>query len=73
MNYKIFSRAELYRTMVYNILSKVNKESVRRIDVNFVIPDKNLDSFIGRTAHIQFLENIPFMKILFYSMEEILK
>ena len=34
---------------------------------------RNLDSFIGRTAHIQFLENISFMKILFYNIEEILK
>jgi hypothetical protein len=59
--------------MAYNILSKVNKEALKRVDVNFVIPEKNLDSFIGRTAHIQFLENTSFMKILFHSMEEILK
>jgi hypothetical protein len=59
--------------MAFNILSKINKDSVRRIDVNFVIPDKNIDSLIGRTAHIQFLENQNFMKILFHSIEDILK
>ena len=59
--------------MAYNILSKITKDSIKRVDVNFIIPEKNLDSFIGRTAHIQFLENQQFMKILFYSMEEILK
>jgi hypothetical protein len=59
--------------MAYNILSKLSKDSVKRVDVNFVIPEKNLDSFIGRTAHIQFLENLHFMKILFYSIEDLLK
>jgi hypothetical protein len=59
--------------MAFNILSKLTKDSVRRVDVNFYIAEKNIDSFIGRTAHIQFLENIQFMKILFHSIEEILK
>ncbi len=71
--YYYFSRADIYRNMAYNILSKLSKDSVKRVDVNFVIPEKNLDSFIGRTAHIQFLENLHFMKILFYLIEDLLK
>lgn len=59
--------------MSYNILSKITKDSIRRVDVNFYIPENSLDSFIGRTAHIQFLENQNFMKILFYSFDDVLK
>ncbi len=59
--------------MAYNILSKIDRGNIRRIDVNFHIPEKNLDSFIGRTAHIQFLENIPLMNILFTSIENVIK
>lgn len=58
--------------MAYNILSKITNGNLRRLDVNFFIPEKSLDSFIGRTAHIQFLENISFMKIFFYSIQNLL-
>lgn len=67
------SKAETYRAMVYNILSKLTNNTLKRVDVNFVIQDKNLDSFIGRTAHIQFLENTDFMKIFFHNIEDLLK
>ena len=68
-----FSRADVYRNMAYNLLSKITKDSIKRVDVNFVIQENNLDSFIGRTAHIQFLENVNFMKILFFSMDDVFK
>lgn len=64
-------KAEAYRAMAYNILSKLTNNTLKRVDVNFVIQEKNLDSFIGRTAHIQFLENIDFMKIFFHSIEDL--
>ena len=67
------TKAETYRTMAYNILSKLTNNTLKRVDVNFVIQEKNLDSFIGRTAHIQFLENTDFMKIFFHNIEEQLK
>ncbi len=67
------SKAETYRAMAYNILSKLTNNTLKRVDVNFVIQDKNLDSFIGRTAHIQFLENTDFMKIFFHNIEDLLK
>ena len=66
-------KTENYKNMVYNILSKITNNNLKRVDVNFVIQEKNFDSFIGRTAHIQFLENTDFMKTFFYSIEDILK
>lgn len=67
------TKAETYRAMAYNILSKLTNNTLKRVDVNFVIQEKNLDSFIGRTAHIQFLENTDFMKIFFHNIEDQLK
>ena len=66
-------KTENYRKMAYNILSKISNNTLKRVDVNFVIQEKNFDSFIGRTAHIQFLENTDFMKIFFHNIENILK
>ena len=38
--------------MAKNILSGFRSKLLYRLDVNFKIKDKNLDSWIGRTAHI---------------------
>ena len=65
--------AKNYRDMAYNIIYKLTNNTLKRIDVNFVIQEKNFDSFIGRTAHIQFLENTDFMKIMFYNIDDLLK
>ena len=65
--------ADNYKNMACNILSKLTNNTLKRIDVNFVIQEKNFDTFIGRTAHIQFLENTDFMKIMFYSIEDLFK
>ena len=66
-------KSENYKRMALNILSKLTNISLKRIDVNFLIQEKNFDTFIGRTAHIQFLENTDFMKILFYNIEDLFK
>lgn len=58
---------DVYREMVRNIWANVKPERVRRFDVNFVIAENNLDAFIGRTAHIQFLECQPLMRTLIHS------
>tara|TARA_B110000285_G_C14936041_1_gene519636 strand:- start:47 stop:226 length:180 start_codon:yes stop_codon:yes gene_type:complete len=52
--------------MAKNILGGMNSKMLFRLDVNFKIKDKNLDAWIGRTAHIQFLENQQFMKMLIH-------
>ena len=50
-------QGQQYRQMAKNILSNLKTKMLFRLDVNFKIKDSNLDSWIGRTAHIQFLEN----------------
>ena len=58
-------KGNFYSAMVQNILGSLhNTRTLYRLDVNFKISDKNLDSFIGRTAHIQFLECQPMMKMV---------
>lgn len=41
--------------MVNNILKNVKSGVLRRIHVLFQIDSNNIDSLIGRTAHIKFL------------------
>ncbi len=49
--------------MCRNLLSNLPIETIYRIDVNFQIQETNLDSLIGRTAHILFLENEELMQM----------
>lgn len=44
-----------------------------RIDVGFNINRKNMNNFIGRTAHILFLQNEAMMKMFVYRYQQILK
>ena len=60
----------MYIEMAQNILGKLPIECLYRVDVNFRITSKTVDSFIGRTAHIQFLENQAFMKMFVYRFLE---
>merc|ERR1719401_1293937 len=53
---------DAYVSMVRNIWAPVQPERVLRLDISFEITETNLDSFIGRTAHILFLENQPVMR-----------
>jgi len=46
----------VYAKMVQSLLEPVKAEQVIRLDVDFHFPERNLDTMIGRTAHIQFLE-----------------
>lgn len=50
--------------MANNLLSKMPLDVLYRLDVNFLIAETNLDSLIGRTAHILFLENEELMKMI---------
>lgn len=47
--------------MVNNILGE---SPIHRIDVNFNVQTKNLDSFIGRTAHINLIIQQSLFKII---------
>jgi hypothetical protein len=50
--------------MVQNLLSSTPVDVIYRLDVNFNIEETNLDSMIGRTAHILFLENSDLMRMI---------
>ncbi len=77
---KIDNRGNQYVTMAQNLLTNLQTKLVDRLDVNFHIKDKllpdfdyrifiyfrNTDSWIGRTAHIQFLECQRLMNMLVY-------
>lgn len=47
--------------MVTNILGN---QPIHRIDVNFNVKTTNLDSFIGRTAHINLIVQESLFKII---------
>lgn len=47
--------------MVQNILGN---QPIHRLDVNFNVKTKNLDSFIGRTAHINLIIQESLFKII---------
>lgn len=46
----------VYAKMVQSLLEPVKAEQVIRLDVDFHFPERNLDTMIGRTAHIKFIE-----------------
>jgi hypothetical protein len=53
--------------MVNNILKQLQEsscEKIVRVDVNFKIDESNLDSILGRTAHILLVECEPLIEIL---------
>ena len=50
--------------MVNSLLGSVPAEVLYRLDVNFNIEETSLDSMIGRTAHILFLENEELLKMI---------
>jgi len=58
---------DAFRDMVHHIWKPVKPERVFRFDVNFHIPENNLDTFIGRAAHIQFLECQPVMRMIIHN------
>ena len=58
--------------MVKNVLRSVKSGCLRRVDVVFEIGERNLDSLIGRTAHILFLESQELMKAILYTEPELL-
>lgn len=67
---KDMKNGEFYIKMADNILSRLITNCIYRIDVNFMISEKTIDTFIGRAAHIHFLENEHFMRILSHRFVE---
>ena len=55
-----------YTEMASRMLTNLSPSQLCRIDVSFKISSKGIDSLIGRTAHIQFIENEGFLRLLAY-------
>jgi pimeloyl-ACP methyl ester carboxylesterase len=64
-------KAEIYEEMTRNLLAGMNVEALYRLDINFRMPEKSLDTLIGRAAHIQFLENQTLMKMIIHRYPEL--
>ena len=60
-------KGALFHSMVASLLGTLTSPALdlRRFDLWFLPKKKNLDSFIGRTAHIQFLTETNYMQLLF--------
>lgn len=61
---KMVKQHATYCQMARNILG--NRTKLHRIDADYKIQNTNIDSWIGRAGHIEFLENRFFMKFLLY-------
>ncbi|CAD8063859.1 unnamed protein product [Paramecium primaurelia] len=61
-------KVQAYNEIVSNILSKCGK--IDRFDINFQITKKKLDKFIGRAAHIEFIDNLTLVKMFVYLYDE---
>lgn len=59
-----------YRKMAQNLLERISVTNVIKIDVHFQL-NQSIDTIIGRSAHIQLLENQEFLKTLVYSYPEL--
>lgn len=65
-------RKEIHCEMVRNIMKDVRPERVHRLGVNFTIEQTNIDSLIGRTAHILFLENHELIQTFLHTHPDLL-
>lgn len=54
-----------YIQMAHNILQKLTKQNIIKLDVHFKLK-KSIETMIGRSAHLQLLENESFLKTLVY-------
>ena len=58
-----------YIQMAHNILQKLTTQNIIKIDVHFKLK-RSVDSMIGRSAHMQLLENENFLRMLVYKYSE---
>ncbi|CAG9333136.1 unnamed protein product [Blepharisma stoltei] len=62
---KELSSGSIYAKMVENILRRLSNSFILKLDVNFKL-EQSLDTIIGRSAHMQLLENHEFLRMLVY-------
>lgn len=62
----IYRNGSMYIQMADSLQDKIKNANLYKIDIGFNINKNNVSSFIGRTAHIMFLQNEILMKIFVY-------
>mmetsp|Transcript_6338 Transcript_6338/g.11014 ORF Transcript_6338/g.11014 Transcript_6338/m.11014 type:complete len:660 (-) Transcript_6338:809-2788(-) len=60
----------IFLQMAANILMHLHRPQLLRLDVNFSMKKRNIDSMIGRKAHIQFLENESLVRTLVFAYSQ---
>lgn len=65
---KNLASGKVEKQMIENILGN---QPIHRIDVNFNVKTKNLDSFIGRTAHINLIVQQSLFKIIKHTIPDL--
>ena len=58
--------------MTWNLLGKLKTKLVYRLDVDFDLKSKNMDDYVGRTAHMKLLDNEKFINMLVHRYKEFL-
>lgn len=57
--------------MSANLLKRLINCRVHRVKANFKINESSVDTFLGRKAHIEFIDNPELIKMLVYMYEDI--
>lgn len=58
-----------YIQMAHNLLQKLTMQNLIKLDIHFKLK-KSIDTMIGRSAHLQLLENEHFLRMLVYHYPE---
>lgn len=66
----LMMHTQVFTSMVQNILKPL-KKPIKRYNISFVHKKTNLDSIIGRTAHILFLDNHLYMVMMCHIYREL--
>ena len=65
------SNSKAIEKILNNLLENLSKTNFVRLRVNMKIADQSLDTYIGRTAHIQFIDNYLFAKMIIYRFHDL--
>ncbi|CAK76768.1 unnamed protein product (macronuclear) [Paramecium tetraurelia] len=63
--------AMIINKMIDNIMKNLSNQKIDRLDVNYELVGKSLDTMIGRAAHIAFIDNSALIKLSLYSFDEL--
>ena len=72
-NYPNNPNSIIYNKMINNIFRKVDEQKIVRIDVDFKNMEKDFNSMIGRTAHIQLLSDPQALKAFLMLISDVFR